>query len=114
MPAIKSADCRFVGIFPDCCIVSPVDGRILYVGGYNGANIDGLRRFFDCVWPKVLRQIPSAKLHVCGHIYRAFAGQRFENVKFLGHKENLEEEYRRGCRSHQSGMDRHRIKDQNG
>jgi glycosyltransferase involved in cell wall biosynthesis len=81
------------GSFPTVESISPVDGRILYVGGYNGANIDGLRRFFDFVWPKILRQIPHAKLHVCGHIYRAFAGQRFENVKFLGHKERLEEEY---------------------
>ncbi len=70
-----------------------MEGRILYVGGYNGANIDGLRRFFHFVWPKILRQIPHAKLHVCGHIYRAFPGQRFENVKFLGHKERIEEEY---------------------
>ena len=73
--------------------IRPVEGRILYVGGYNGANIDGLRRFFHFVWPKILRQIPHAKLHVCGHIYRAFPGQRFENVKFLGHKERTEEEY---------------------
>jgi len=71
----------------------PAQGRILYVGGYNGVNIDGLCRFFDCVWPKVLVQVPSAELHVCGHIYRAFSGKRFPNVTFLGHKETVESEY---------------------
>ena len=81
------------GYFPACASMHPVDGRLLYVGGYNGANIDGLRRFLHGAWPKVLRQIPGAHLHVCGHIQRAFTGQRFENVTFLGHKESLHEEY---------------------
>jgi hypothetical protein len=34
----------------------PERGRILYVGGYNGANIDGLRRFLNSVWPKIHMQ----------------------------------------------------------
>ncbi len=71
----------------------PVDHRILYVGGYNGANIDGLRRFLHFVWPTVLQEVPHAKLHVCGYVYRAFSGERFENVKFLGHTQSLEKEY---------------------
>ena len=33
------------------------------------------------------------RLHVCGYIYRAFLGVKFENVEFLGHIENLEREY---------------------
>jgi glycosyltransferase involved in cell wall biosynthesis len=70
-----------------------VNGRLLYVGGYNGANTDGLGRFLARTWPKVIRQFPGANLHVCGNIFRAFSGQRFDNVKFLGHKENLHEEY---------------------
>ncbi|MGE5217012.1 MAG: glycosyltransferase family 4 protein [Chloroflexota bacterium] len=81
------------GYFPASAPSRPVDGRLLYVGGYNGANIDGLRRFLHGTWPEVLRQIPGASLHVCGHIYRAFGGQRFNSVKFLGHKENLDQEY---------------------
>jgi glycosyltransferase involved in cell wall biosynthesis len=71
----------------------PAQMRVLYVGGYNGANIDGLCRFLNYVWPKVLVQIPTAELHVCGHIYRAFLGKHFRNVTFLGHKGSLEEEY---------------------
>ena len=81
------------GYFPTSSSSNPVDGRLLYVGGYNGANIDGLRRFFDRAWPDVVRQLPGAVLHVCGHIYRAFPSERFKNVKFLGHMENLDEEY---------------------
>lgn len=71
----------------------PEKGRILYVGGYNGANMDGLRRFLDSVWPEIRARSPDAKLHVCGYIYRAFLGEQFENVKFLGHKESIEDEY---------------------
>jgi len=81
------------GYFPTNSSSDPVDGRLLYVGGYNGANIDGLRRFLDRAWPNVVRKRPRAVLHVCGHIYRAFAGEHFKNVMFLGHMENLDKEY---------------------
>jgi glycosyltransferase involved in cell wall biosynthesis len=80
------------GYFP-AASSRPVKGCLLYVGGYNGANIDGLRRFLDRSWPQVVRQLPDATLHVCGNIFRAFPGQGFANVKFLGHKENLQQEY---------------------
>jgi len=81
------------GYFSTSIFSRPEDGRLLYVGGYNGANIDGLRRFLHRAWPEVRRRVPGAILHVCGYVYRGFAGQRFDNVKFLGHKENLDEEY---------------------
>ena len=71
----------------------PVDGRLLYVGGYNGANIDGFRRFLNSVWPDIRRRYPRAHVHVCGYIYRAFLGEQFENVTFLGHKESVEDDY---------------------
>jgi len=74
-------------------LARPMKGRILYVGGYNGANIDGLRRFLNSVWPKIRALSPDANLHVCGYIYRAFLGEQFENVTFLGHKESIEDEY---------------------
>lgn len=72
---------------------SPIEGRVLYVGGYNGANVDGLRTFLDLIWPQVLACHPTAILHVCGYVYRAFPGTRFKNVEFLGHKESLAMEY---------------------
>jgi glycosyltransferase involved in cell wall biosynthesis len=74
---------------PSC----PFPGRILYIGGYNGANIDGLRRFLTTIWPRVLEQYEGAHLHVCGYIYRAFLGEEFNRVRFLGHVEDVEEEY---------------------
>jgi glycosyltransferase involved in cell wall biosynthesis len=92
-PQVRVLTVGSSGYFPTSAPSYPMNGRLLYVGGYNGANLDGLRRFLDGAWPEVLRQIPSATLHVCGHIYRAFAGQRFDGVKFLGHKQNLDEEY---------------------
>ncbi len=72
---------------------APVDGRLLYVGGYNGANIDGLRRFLLSIWPHIHLRYPHAHLHVCGYIYRAFLGEQFENVRFLGHRDSVENEY---------------------
>jgi glycosyltransferase involved in cell wall biosynthesis len=71
----------------------PTEGPVLYVGGYNGANLDGLRRFLDVIWPDVLRQIPGVALRVCGHVGRGFTRQSFDNVCFLGHQESLDEEY---------------------
>ena len=70
-----------------------VEGRLLYVGGYNGANVDGLRRFLNSVWPTIRERHPDAQLDVCGYIYRAFLGEQFENVKFLGHQESVEINY---------------------
>jgi hypothetical protein len=71
----------------------PVPGRILYVGGYNGANIDGLRRFLTNVWPPIRQACDQAHLHVCGYIYRAFLGESFERVIFRGHEEDIETQY---------------------
>ncbi len=71
----------------------PTEGRLLYVGGYNGANVDGLRRFLACIWPEILRQHSRTHLRVCGYVCRAFSGERFDNVTFLGHRESVESEY---------------------
>ena len=70
-----------------------VPGRVLYVGGYNGANIDGLRRFLTAIWPRIVDQCERARLHVCGYIYRAFLGEEFDGVCFLGHLDDIEEQY---------------------
>lgn len=71
----------------------PVAGRVLYVGGYNGANIDGLRRFLERVWQRVQTLYPHAHLRVCGYICRAFTGTTFTKVEFVGHMEDTEDEY---------------------
>ncbi|HVO92888.1 MAG TPA: glycosyltransferase family 4 protein [Terriglobales bacterium] len=70
-----------------------IDGRLLFVGGYNGANVDGLRRFLSDAWPEILRRDPRAHLRVCGYVCRGFSGERFNNVTFLGYQESVESEY---------------------
>lgn len=72
---------------------NPIVGRILYVGGYNGANIDGLRCFLTRCWPSILELCPNVQLYVYGYIYRAFLSEKFQNVKFLGHVNDIENEY---------------------
>jgi glycosyltransferase involved in cell wall biosynthesis len=70
-----------------------ISGRVLYVGGYNGANIDGLRRFLTTIWPPVIDQCEHAQLHICGYIHRAFVGKQFKGVRFLGHLDDVEDQY---------------------
>ena len=72
---------------------APRPGRILYVGGYNGANIDGLARFLNNCWPAIVAAAPEARLRVCGYVHRAFANQKFPGVEFLGHVADVETEY---------------------
>jgi glycosyltransferase involved in cell wall biosynthesis len=72
---------------------SVVPGRILYVGGFNGANIDGLRRFLTTAWPSIRQRCADAHLHVCGYVYRAFLGTEYDYVRFRGHLEDIEGEY---------------------
>jgi glycosyltransferase involved in cell wall biosynthesis len=72
---------------------APLPGRILYVGGYNGANIDGLDRFLKNCWPEIIRACPRAHLNVCGYVHRAFASGDFPQVTFLGHVADVEAQY---------------------
>jgi glycosyltransferase involved in cell wall biosynthesis len=70
-----------------------IPGRILYVGGYNKPNSDGLRYFLDNSWPRILEFCPEAHLRVCGNVYRSFLNRAFERVEFLGVVEDIETEY---------------------
>lgn len=70
-----------------------VPGRVLYVGGYNGANVEGLNRFLRNCWPEITRACPHAHLNVCGHIYRAFPAGQFPQVNFLGHVIDIRSQY---------------------
>ena len=92
-PKIKTVTAGASGSGQSSAVSCPQNGQILYVGGYNGANIDGLRRFLSSAWPAIRAQNPHAKLHVCGYVYRAFLAERFEHVIFLGHQESVEAEY---------------------
>ena len=92
-PELRVLTTGFMGSGDNPITETTPEGHILYVGGYNGANIDGLKRFLTFVWPKIRERDTNCRLHICGYIYRAFLGERFENVEFLGHIENLEREY---------------------
>lgn len=70
-----------------------VRGRVLYVGGYNGANVDGLDRFFKHCWPRIVELCPHAHLRVCGFVYRGFHNATFPKVEFLGHVRDLAPHY---------------------
>ncbi|HSA99963.1 MAG TPA: glycosyltransferase [Anaerolineales bacterium] len=72
----------------------PVPERILYVGGDNPANADGLRRFLEHCWPVIADRYPGASLHVVGNVSRNFPGQKFERVEFLGHVPDVAMEYK--------------------
>lgn len=68
-------------------------GNILYVGGSNSANYDGLSRFLAHSWPIVQRKAPASILHICGYISRAFKARQYNNVHFHGYVENMEPFY---------------------
>jgi glycosyltransferase involved in cell wall biosynthesis len=72
---------------------TPIPGRILYIGGYNGANIDGLNHFLRTCWTQILKDCPHAHLHICGYIYRAFLNETFPNVEFVGHVSEVAPQY---------------------
>ena len=93
-PELRVLTVGSTGSSPPVNDTRPINGRILYVGGYNGANIDGLRRFLRSIWPLIRKQNDQCHLHVCGYIYRAFLGEHFDNVELIGHLVDVEPEYR--------------------
>ena len=69
------------------------ENTLLYVGGANGANIDGMRHFLERCWPRIRKACPRAELRVCGYIYQAFLSESHDGVEFLGHVDDIELEY---------------------
>ncbi len=45
----------------------------MFLGSDSIHNVDGLRWFFDQVWPRLRALRPSVRLDVCGTVGRAFA-----------------------------------------
>jgi glycosyltransferase involved in cell wall biosynthesis len=45
--------------------------KILFIGGYNEANIHGLNKFIDHVWRSVVKKHDNIRLEVVGYIYRS-------------------------------------------
>ena len=92
-PQLRVLTVGSMGAAPRILPSREIPGRVLYVGGYNGANMDGLRRFLTVIWPRVTHQYEQAELRVCGYIFRAFLGEKFKRVCFLGHIDDIEEQY---------------------
>jgi succinoglycan biosynthesis protein ExoO len=45
---------------------------ILFIGSNTSPNVDGLRWFFDDIWPSIRRLHPAARLHVAGTVAGSF------------------------------------------
>jgi glycosyltransferase involved in cell wall biosynthesis len=70
---------------------------VLYLGGPNRPNIEGLRWFLEQAWPLVRSRDPEIRLLVGGRICRemsAYVGT--ENVTFQGDVDRLEDFYSQG------------------
>ncbi len=48
--------------------------RVLFVGGFNEANIHGLKKFIDQVWRPIVKLHDNVRLEVVGNIYRCLLG----------------------------------------
>jgi hypothetical protein len=62
---------------------SKLEPRLLYMGADAHHNRDGLRWFFDTVWPEILLKQPNVQLDVIGNIENSFK-YPIENVNFHG------------------------------
>lgn len=67
--------------------------RLLMVGSNTAPNIEGLRDFLANAWPKVHAARPDAQLQVAGTMGRAFVGESWPNVEFLGIVDSLDPLY---------------------
>lgn len=67
--------------------------RLLMVGSHTAPNIEGLRAFLADAWPAIHQACPDARLEVAGTMGRAFVGESWPNVDFLGLVDDLDALY---------------------
>jgi glycosyltransferase involved in cell wall biosynthesis len=72
--------------------IAQVPGRCLFVGSNVDHNVYGLRWFLKDIWPKIVRQVPHCRLHVCGSVCQEIH-KEFPYMNFLGRVDDLEPEY---------------------
>jgi hypothetical protein len=80
-------------------VTQPFTGRkvVLYLGGPNRPNIEGLSWFLDNAWPLVQSRDPEIRMLVGGRICREMGGYaKTENVELQGDVERLEDFYAQG------------------
>ena len=67
--------------------------QLLMVGSNTAPNIEGLRDFLKNAWPTIHAALPNAVLEVAGTMDRAFVGETWPNVRFLGMVDKLDTLY---------------------
>ncbi|MCH7908992.1 MAG: glycosyltransferase family 4 protein, partial [Candidatus Hydrogenedentes bacterium] len=80
------------GMTPGVSGLTAVPGRVLMVGSGNPLNQRGLRLFLDKVWPRVVAEVPEARLHVVGALGDSLP-ETTPNAQALGILDRLEPEY---------------------
>lgn len=76
--------------------IKETKGRCLFVGGSAQHNAFGLKWFLSEVWPLVLKENPTATLHVCGEVYKGIDIKSYtyqSKVIFRGKVKDLHTEY---------------------
>lgn len=68
--------------------------ELIFVGSENAMNIEGLAWFLDRVWPLLLKEVPDAKIRICGNVCKAFVNRSLQGVRFLGRRPDLGDDYR--------------------
>jgi glycosyltransferase involved in cell wall biosynthesis len=69
------------------------DRTVLFVGSNTAPNTDGLRWFFDEVWPAIRAAEPGTELQIAGTVWVAFSSAP-EGARFLGRVPDLDPFYR--------------------
>jgi glycosyltransferase involved in cell wall biosynthesis len=72
-----------------------IPGRVMFVGGGNLPNIDGMRNFLSRIWPRLRSRLPTAELHICGMVCRPLEVEfgQVPGVVFRGAVPDLSVEY---------------------
>lgn len=69
------------------------DGTLLFVGSNTAPNVTALEWFFAETWPRIRSTAPHTRLDIAGTVFRGFAGDVPEGVRFLGLVDDLAAAY---------------------
>lgn len=73
-------------------VAAPQVGKgldLLFIGSNTTPNVDGLRWFFEAVWPSVRRANPAARLKVAGNVAASLPNEVPDGVVLLGRVDDL-------------------------
>lgn len=73
-------------------ISNQVRNRCLFIGSESKHNFYSLNWFLEEIWPKLVEEIPSAELNICGRVCTWFQND-YKNVNFKGIVPDLSLEY---------------------